>query len=118
MASSWTSKWISQMNKKKKSIHNCECAICQKHPYGKIAKEHKAINRVLAGLDERNKRRFAGLLASQQGNKSLLSEITGLSRNTIVRGQLEVEHPSQNSISGVRRAGGGRIPVEKNNLEF
>ena len=106
------------MYKKKKSIRICECATCQEHPYGKIAKEHKAINRVLAGLDERNKRRFVGLLASQQGNKTLLSEITGLSRNAIGRGQLEVERPSQNPISGVRRAGGGRIPVEKNNLEF
>jgi hypothetical protein len=106
------------MEKKKKPIHICECASCQTHPYGKIAKAHKAINRVLASLDERNKRRFAGLLASQQGNKSLLSEITGLSRNTIGRGQLEVEYPSQNPISGVRGAGGGRIPVEKNNLEF
>lgn len=106
------------MYKKKKSIHNCRCVACQKHPYGKIAKEHKAINRVLAGLDERNKRRFVGLLASQQRNKSLLSEVTGLSRTTIGRGQLEVEHPSQNSISGVRHAGGGRVPVEKNNLEF
>lgn len=106
------------MHKRKRPIHICKCTTCQKHRYGKTAKEHTAINRVLSGLDERNKRRFAGLLASQQGNISLLSEITGLSRNTIYRGQSEVERPSQNPISGVRRAGGGRIPVEKNNPEF
>lgn len=106
------------MDKRKKTIHICKCVACQRHPYGKIAKEHKAINRVLAGLNERNKRRFVGLLASQKENISLLAEITGLSRNTIYRGQSEVEHPSQNPISGVRCVGGGRIPVEKNNPGF
>jgi hypothetical protein len=100
----------------KPTLHTCECASCKKHPYSKTAGEHNAINRVLAGLDERNKRRFVGLLASQQRNILLLSEITGLSRNTIYRGQAEVEHPSQNPIEGIRRAGGGRKPVEKNSL--
>ena len=105
------------MRKRTKAVlHHCECASCHQHPYSKIAEEHKAINRVLVSLDERNKRRFVGLLASQQGNIFLLSEITGLSRNTVYRGQAEVEHPSQNPVQGVRRAGGGRIPVEKNSL--
>lgn len=98
----------------KPAFHNCECKSCKRHPYSKTAKEHKAINRVLAGLDERDKRRFVGLLASQQRNILLLSKITGLSRNTIYRGQAEVEHPSQNRTQGIRRAGGGRKPVEKN----
>jgi hypothetical protein len=100
----------------KQALHICECATCQQHPYSRVAKDHKAINQVLAGLDERNKRRFVGLLASQQGNISLLAEITGLSRNTIYRGQAEVEYPSKNPVLvGVRRPGGGRSPVEKNN---
>jgi hypothetical protein len=55
-----------------------------------------------------------GLLASQQGNILLLSAITGLSRNTIYRGQTEVEHPGKTPIEGIRRAGGGRKLVEKN----
>jgi DNA-binding phage protein len=100
--------------KSKRKLHNCTCDTCQRHPHSKIAKEHKAINRVLMGLDERNRRRFMGVLASQQGNVSQLSQITGLSRNTIYRGQQEVEHPKQNSASGIRRRGGGRVAVEKN----
>jgi hypothetical protein len=100
----------------KPALHTCECTGCQEHPYSKTAREHKAINRVLAGLDERNKRRFVGLLASQQGNILLLAEITGLSRTTIYRGQAEVEHPSQNPTQGIRRGGGGRKLVEKNSL--
>jgi len=100
--------------KSKRKLHNCTCDTCQQHPHSKIAKEHKAINRVLLGLDERNRRRFVGVLASQQGNVSQLSQITGLSRNTIYRGQQEVEHPKRNSASGVRGRGGGRMTVEKN----
>lgn len=103
------------MAKKKRKLHNCTCETCQRHPHSKIAKEHKAINRVLLGLDERNRRRFIGMLASQRGNVSELSQITGLSRNTIYRGQREVEHPRRNLASGVRRRGGGRMAVEKNN---
>lgn len=100
--------------KSKRKLHNCTCESCQRHPHSKMAKEHKAINRVLLGLDERNRRRFVGVLASQRGNVSQLSQITGLSRNTIYRGQQEVEHPKRNSASGIRRGGGGRMAVEKN----
>lgn len=100
--------------KTKGRLHNCRCETCKRHPHSKVAKEHRAINRVLMGLDERNKRRFIGVLAGQRGNISWLSQITGMSRNTIYRGQHEVEHPSRKPASGVRRRGGGRIPVEKN----
>jgi hypothetical protein len=55
------------------------------------------------------------MLASQRGNVSELSQITGLSRNTIYRGQQEVDHPRRNAASGIRRQGGGRQAVEKNN---
>ena len=101
-------------SKTKKTLHHCRCEICAKHPYSRIAKEHKAINRVLLGLDERNQRRFVGVLANQQGNILQLSQISGLSRNTIYRGQNEVEHPSQNPASGIRQPGAGRLLVEKN----
>jgi hypothetical protein len=93
--------------------HACSCAICQQHPYSMTAKEHKAINRVLMGLDERNKRRFVGVLASQRGNILEPSQITGLSRNTIYRGQGEVAYPRRNPALGIRRSGAGRLPIEK-----
>ena len=48
-------------------VHQCVCETCQQHPYSAMAKEHQAINRVLAGLDEKNRRRFVGLLALQLG---------------------------------------------------
>jgi hypothetical protein len=110
---------MSQSRKKKLravrgSVHHaCTCENCKQHPYGMIAKEHRAINRVLMGLDERNRRRFVGVLASQRGNILELSQITGLSRNTIYRGQSEVQYPRRNPALGIRQSGAGRWLVEK-----
>ncbi|HEY4714314.1 MAG TPA: hypothetical protein VIH30_08785 [Aquirhabdus sp.] len=108
------------LNKTQRRIHNCACESCQLHPYGKTAKQHQAINRVLLGLNERNKRRFVGVLANQQGRggTSQLTKITGLSRTTIARGRSEIEHSNRNLSSGIRRSGAGRPLVEKNNHEY
>jgi hypothetical protein len=106
-------------NKTKRRIHSCTCKSCQLHPYGKTAKQHQAINRVLLELNERNKRRFVGVLANQRGRggTSQLAEITGVSRTTIARGRSEIEYSNKNLPSGIRRSGAGRPLVEKNNRE-
>jgi len=105
------------MKKRQRSpIHACTCATCQHHPHSAVAEEHRAINRVLATLDERNRRRLVGLLALQgsRGTIQRLIEITGLSRNTIGRGQVEIQHPRR-APSGrrLRQPGAGRKLVEK-----
>jgi hypothetical protein len=104
----------------KRKIHNCTCKSCQLHPYGKTAKQHQAINRVLFDLNERNRRQFVGVLANQRGRGgvSQLAEITGLSRVTIARGRSEIEHSNQKQSAGIRRAGAGRPLVEKNNQAY
>jgi hypothetical protein len=103
-------------NLAKHHVHKCTCAACQAHPYSAAAEGHRAINRVVRMLDERNRRRFVGLLARQWGRGGVqhLLEITGISRNTIIRGRDEVEHPRQAPGRSIRRPGGGRQPVEKN----
>ncbi len=103
-------------NSKLRRLHACTCATCQQQPYSGEARHHKAINRVLATLDERNRRRFAGLLALQRGHGSILplSQITGLSRHTIRRGKAEIEHQRPKATWPLRRPGGGRPRVEKN----
>lgn len=103
---------------KRRRIHRCGCIACQRHPYSAVAQQHRAINRVLASLDEKNRRRFVGLLAIQWGRRSLalLSRITGLSRHTIRRGKREIEHPARQITRRIRAAGGGRPAVEKNSL--
>jgi hypothetical protein len=82
-----------------------------------VAEHHRAINRVLATLDEKNRRRFVGLLALQWGwgGVQRLIEITGLSRNTIVRGRTELQPPRRAlTTARIRQAGAGRKRVEKN----
>ena len=102
--------------RRRHSVHACTCALCQYHPYSAVAEQHRAINRVLTTLDERNRRRFVGLLALQWGRGGVqrLIEITGLSRNTIGRGREELQHPDRAPTGGSRRPGGGRHRVEKN----
>lgn len=102
---------------KSRPLHQCRCATCQHHPHGQIALQHQAINRVLATLNEKNRRHFVGLLAIEWGTRkiALLSQITGLSRTTIHRGKREVAHPGHASKSPIRKEGAGRIAVEKNN---
>ena len=72
-------------------------------------------------LDEKNRRRFAGLLACQwgRGGVSRLAEITGLSRTTIRRGRSEVQRiESTSERDRIRKVGAGRCRVEKNSPGF
>ena len=45
-------------------IHTCECPTCRQHPNGRMAREHRALNRLIAAADERTRRLIAGFLAS------------------------------------------------------
>jgi hypothetical protein len=103
--------------RKKQSLHKCTCVTCRHRPKGAVAKEHRAINRVLAVLHEKGRRRVVGLLALQWGRGGLtqLSQITGLSRPTIRRGRDEVQKVERATERvRVRRAGAGRPLTEKN----
>lgn len=99
--------------KPRRRLHRCECAACAEHPYGRVARQHQAINRVLATFDEKGRRRFAGLLALQlgRGGVQLAHQITGLSRMTIRAGREEIQRTDH--TPGVRRPGAGRPQVEK-----
>lgn len=107
--------------RQRRSVHACTCEMCQHHPYSAVAEHHRAINRVLVTLDERNRRRFVGVLALQWGRGGIarLIEITRLSRNTICRGREEIQHPQRAAPPGrIRQLGGGRQRVEKNTRAF
>jgi hypothetical protein len=105
--------------KKRRLVHQWTCSQCQGHPYSGTAKQHRAINRVLATVDEPTRRRFAGLLAHQWGRGSVqhLHGITGLSRMTIRRGRGELARVPRLPVGRARQSGGGRKPVEKNSRE-
>lgn len=100
--------------KQRRVVHACECVTCRQHSSGRLAREHRVLNRLLAATDERTRRLIAGLLARQhgRGGVSLLARITGLDRNTIARGQRELRQPLR-CPGRIRRPGGGGQRVEK-----
>jgi hypothetical protein len=77
---------------------------------------HVGINRVVVSLDERRRRRFVGLLASQYGYGGVqhVARVTGTSRTTILRGRRELEQGDLASSGRVRALGGGGMFSEKN----
>jgi hypothetical protein len=104
----------------RRPVCQCPCPACQNHPKGGVAADHQAINRVVAMLDERQRRLFAGLLAMRRGHGGILrlAEITGLSRTTIRRGIAELRRGVGLTTRRLRKAGGGRKRVEKKSLEW
>jgi hypothetical protein len=96
------------------TIHRCPCPECRREPDGAIAREHRAINRIVACTDERSRRLVAGFLARLYGHGgiTLLARITGLDRNTIARGRRELDQADPLPPGRVRRPGAGPKPVE------
>lgn len=96
------------------SIHRCSCLNCSRGPGGTIAREHQAINHLVACTDERSRRFLAGFLAQPygRGGITLLSRITGLDRNTIARGRRELYQGDTVPVGRVRRPGAGRKRLE------
>ncbi len=93
----------------------CRCEACTAHPRSTEATEHRKINRLLSGLDEKQARRVLGLLAEKEGHGGIsrLSRVTGVSRTTILKGQMELVGIDPVPHDRIRRRGGGRKPLEK-----
>jgi hypothetical protein len=80
-----------------------------------VALEHRKLNRLISGLDEKQARRVLGLLAEREGHGGIarLSRVTGMSRTTILQGQRELIGRDPTPLDRVRRPGGGRKRLEK-----
>jgi hypothetical protein len=98
-----------------RAIYQCTCSDCLNPPSGETGRDHAAINRLVAALDERQRRLFAGLLALRRGRGGIVSvsKITGLSRTTIRRGLAELRAGVVVRDDRVRKPGGGRPLIEK-----
>jgi hypothetical protein len=96
------------------AIRRCSCPECRREPDGAVAREHRAINRIIACTDERSRRLVAGFLARLYGHGGItrLARITGLDRNTIARGRRELDQADVLPPNRVRRPGGGPKRVE------
>jgi hypothetical protein len=99
----------------RRSVYHCPCEECHRQPLGCSAQDHQAINQVMALMDERQRRLFAGLLAWRRGHGGILAvaQITGLSRTTIRRGIEELRRGVGPADGRIRAAGGGRKRLEK-----
>jgi hypothetical protein len=97
------------------AAYQCPCSVCRHDPQGTVARDHAAINRVMALLDERQRRLFAGLLAMRRGHGGIVAvaAITGLSRTTVRRGIDELQQGTATAGDRIRQPGGGRRSVEK-----
>lgn len=93
----------------------CPCEVCSEHPRSAEATEHRKLNRLIAGLDEKQARRVLGLMAEREGHGGIarLSRVTGMSRTTILQGQRDLVGDDPVPEGRVRRPGGGRKPLEK-----
>jgi hypothetical protein len=94
--------------------HRCSCPECCREPEGAVAREHQAINRIIACTDERSRRLVAGLLARLYGHGGItrLARITGLDRNTIARGRRKLDRADALPPGRVRCPGAGPKHVE------
>jgi hypothetical protein len=103
--------------KRSRKIYACTCESCVTQPQGEIAEEHRAINRLVACMDEKRRRRLVGFLAHQlgRGGSACLAQITGLSPKTIRRGRRESQQSAAEVADRVRRPGGGRKRLEELN---
>lgn len=100
-------------------IHRCECDICKQPGHHPDKEWHQRRNVFFSRLDEQQKRWYAALEAERlgHGGQTLVSQITGLSIPTIQRGREEMStNLAERPEDRIRVPGGGRKPVEKNNL--
>lgn len=99
--------------KQRKPPHFCQCTKCIEYPTSPTAELHRQINQLVVLLNEKHRRQLVGLLAWQlgQGGVTTMAQVTGLSRNTISRGQGEIM--ANDFSERIRAKGGGRPLTEK-----
>lgn len=93
----------------------CSCPSCAEEPASDLARFHEALRRFAADLDEKNRRRLAGLLALEHGHGGVqrFADILGVSRTTVLLGRRELEAGVLGPSDRVRAPGGGRKPAGK-----
>ncbi len=99
-----------------RTVHQCECCVCQSGTDPTLIQRHQQINLLLSRLNEPQRRWYVGTLSAdpEQPNDSALARITGLDRKTIRRGRREILCGLADATAAhQRRPGGGRPSAEK-----
>ena len=99
-----------------KSVYQCQCPNCvqaEEHPDQRL---HHQMNLLLSRMDEQQRRWYVALEANRlgHGGRKAMKQITGISADTIRRGQRELAADLETRPTNrVRLPGGGRRAVEK-----
>jgi hypothetical protein len=97
-------------------VPNCQCPLCQGGADHPERERHRQLRLLFSRLDENQRRWFVALESKRvgYGGDRLLSQITGMDEKTIRLGRAELDASLvDNPPERIRRAGGGRPPVEK-----
>jgi hypothetical protein len=97
-------------------IHECRCPDCQSPEWHYNKEIHRQMNLFLSRLDEQQRRWYVALESRKigHGGDVRMSQITGMSVDTIRRGREELAASLEGRPQDrVRRPGGGRPRVEK-----
>ncbi len=100
----------------KRTVHKCECAICQHAKEHPDKKHHHRMNLLMSRMDEQQRRWYAATEAEKigHGGDVQISQITGLHVDTIRRGRTEMDQELEGRPDNhVRLPGGGRPRTEK-----
>lgn len=103
-----------------RAIHQCQCLGCQAGEE-RTQRQHHQLNLLMSRLDEQQRRWLGAMEATKLGHGGIqrIKEVTGLDINPIRRGRGELDAGlATRPIGRIRVAGGGRKPVEKNNLDL
>jgi hypothetical protein len=95
----------------------CPCRLCNEVPDHPEAQHHLMLRRLFPLLDERERRLFSGMEALRlgHGGARLISQVVGLSEQTVRHGRNELLKAKSSLPPGrVRRPGAGRPLTEKN----
>ena len=97
----------------KRTVHQCQCAECQRSEPSLTRTLHQQMNFFLSTLDEHQRRLYVGLESRKlgHGGDEQLALITGMNVETIAKGRRELEQAEP--TDRIRAPGGGRLPVEK-----
>ena len=88
--------------------------VSNRKPARGSTRERRDLEKILAAADERTRRLVVGFLAKKIGRGGIahFARITGISRETIRRGQLELRQTGSLAPGRVRRPGAGRKRIE------
>ena len=98
------------------TLHECGCVVCQGSADHADQVIHRRINLWVSRLEENQRRWFvaAEALRIGHGGDRIMSQVTGMSVETIRRGRRELEGSLADCPKDrIRSVGGGRPPVEK-----